>query len=160
MFLARRGCHDLFGGEPYSPAPSSSEAGGGPGEGKPEDGAGQGAEKRDDDLKARVIVLERLHEHVTTKGFARIEGEIKSCKNEGRGFFCFLISVIMLGVGLKIWSYDVAMNEKYNNSLLRVQDRVGADIEKMEKRVERGQERLQRELKLVHEKLEKLFVRG
>jgi hypothetical protein len=32
------------------------------------------------------------------KGLARIEGEIKANKNEARGFFCFLVSVIMLGV--------------------------------------------------------------
>jgi len=38
------------------------------------------------------------------------------------------------------------MQEKYDNSLLRVQDRVGADMEKMEKRLEKGQERLQGEL--------------
>ncbi|KAG0641814.1 hypothetical protein HOY80DRAFT_953172 [Tuber brumale] len=110
-------------------------------------------------VSLRVMVLERLHEHVTKKGFARIEGEIKSTKNEGRGFFCFLVSGIMLGIGLKIWSYDVAMQEKYDNSLLRVQDRVGADMEKMEKRLEKGQERLEGELKLIQGKLEKLFVR-
>jgi len=52
MFLVRRGFHDLFSAEPYSHEPSSTKAGGGPGEGKPGvDGAGQGAEKTDDDLK-------------------------------------------------------------------------------------------------------------
>jgi len=35
------------------------------------------------------------------------------------------------------------MQEKYHNRLLRVQDRVGADMEKMEKRLEKGQERLE-----------------
>jgi len=44
------------------------------------------------------MVLERLHEHVTKNGLARIEDEIKNTKNEGRGFFCFLVSAIMLGV--------------------------------------------------------------
>jgi hypothetical protein len=52
------------------------------------------------------------------------------------------------------------MQERYDNSLLRVRESVGKDMEKMEKRLEKGLERQEGELKLIREKLEKLLVRG
>ncbi|PUU83378.1 hypothetical protein B9Z19DRAFT_1061068 [Tuber borchii] len=169
MYLVRRGCHDLFGAKPHSPDSSSTAAVNGPGEGKV--GAGHGfrdaAEKPEDDLKTvgyfpfrPFIVLEKLHEHSTVKGLARVEAEIKSTKNQGRGFFFSLLGTILLGVGLKIVWYDVSMEQKYDNNLLRVQDTIKADMKTMQQGLEKGHTHLEGELKSIAAKLEKLVGRG
>ncbi|PUU83375.1 hypothetical protein B9Z19DRAFT_1144653 [Tuber borchii] len=65
-----------------------------------------------------------------------------------------------LQVGLKLVSYDVSMQQKYDNNLFRVQDTIKADMKTMQEGLEKGQVRLEGELKSIAAKLEKVVGRG